>query len=103
MAEKRYTEQEKILMAQQLGEAFKLGDPNRYITREEMKQTLDALISLFDSKINNVELRQRNWVLGGCLAIILTFGGGYISLISKMDYVSRVVQVLDDQSRERTR
>ena len=52
-----------------------------YVTQSQ----LAAALGHIETKISNSELRQRNWVLAGCLAIIITFGGGYMSLVSKLD------------------
>ena len=52
-----------------------------YVTQSQ----LAAALGHIETKISNSELRQRNWVLAGCLAIIITFGGGYMSLVSKID------------------
>lgn len=62
-----------------------------YVTRIELA---DAM-SLVETKIVNSELRQRNWVLGGCLAIILAFGGGYMSLVAKLDRLSEAMPTID--------
>lgn len=62
---------------------------SEYVTRIELA---DAL-RLVETKIVNSELRQRNWVLGGCLAIILAFGGGYMSLVAKLDRLTEAMPV----------
>ena len=61
-----------------------------YVTRIELA---DAM-RLVETKIVNSELRQRNWVLGGCLAIILAFGGGYMSLVAKIDRIMETLPVV---------
>ncbi len=63
-----------------------------YVTRIELA---DAM-RLVETKITNSELRQRNWVLGGCLAIIITFGGGYMSLVAKLDNLNQAMPVVNN-------
>ena len=58
-----------------------------YVTQSQ----LSAALGHIETKISNSELRQRNWVLAGCLAIIVTFGGGYMSLVSKLDRLTEVM------------
>jgi hypothetical protein len=57
----------------------------QYVTRAELADELERMESRVEIKIDNSSLRQRNWVLGGCLGTILAFGSGYISLVSKLD------------------
>jgi hypothetical protein len=61
-----------------------------YVTREEF----DAALNMIESKIENSSLRQRNWVLAGCIAVMLAFGGGYISLMSKLDRLTDALPTL---------
>ena len=65
---------------------------SEYVTRIELADKMRHL----EIKIDNSELRQRNWVLGGCLAIILAFGGGYISLVNKLDRINEAMPVIND-------
>ena len=66
-----------------------------YVTQSQ----LNAALGHIETKISNSELRQRNWVLAGCIAIIITFGGGYVSLVSKLDRLTesmpQIVTTLD--------
>ena len=63
-----------------------------YVTQSQ----LNAALHHVETKISNSELRQRNWVLAGCLAIIITFGSGYMSLVSKLDRLSETMPVISE-------
>lgn len=52
---------------------------------EGFDDKLVAMELLMSLKIKNSEVSQRNWILTGCIAIMLVFGGGYISVVSKLD------------------
>ena len=84
-------------IAQHLHEAFPLGGD--YVTRPE----LAVIVDVFETKITLSESRQRNWVLGGCLAVIVTFGGGYVSMATKLDRLNEAMpvinQILDGRNR----
>lgn len=68
-----------------------------YITREEFETALETI----ESKIENSNLRSRNWVLLGCLIVITTFGGGYVSLVSKIDRLNEQLPVLAQIQEQR--
>ncbi|MES2902838.1 MAG: hypothetical protein V4696_01510 [Pseudomonadota bacterium] len=70
--------------------AYPLGT-GEFISRHEFTSALATI----ETKITNSELRQRNWVLGGCLAIILAFGGGYMSLVAKLDRLAEAMPAID--------
>jgi hypothetical protein len=61
-----------------------------YVTHAEFAAKMGEV----ETKIDNASLRQRNWVLGGCLGIILAFGSGYISLVSKLDRLTDALPIL---------
>ena len=61
-----------------------------YVTQSQLASSLSHM----ETKLSNSELRQRNWVLVGCLAIIVTFGGGYISLVSKLDRITETLPAI---------
>ena len=65
---------------------------SEYVTRIELADALRHV----ETKITNSELRQRNWVLGGCLAIILAFGGGYMSLVDKLDRLNEALPIITE-------
>ena len=73
------TPESRAALADTLRRAY--SDSGDYVTQSQ----LSAALHHVETKISNSELRQRNWVLAGCLAIIITFGGGYMSLVSKID------------------
>ena len=68
-----------------------------YVTRIELADKVQHL----ETKIDNSILRQRNWVLGGCLAIILAFGGGYMSLVDKLDRINEALPAITQILEER--
>ena len=73
----------------ELSRAWPLG--GGYVTQNQ----LTSMVSSIETKIQNSELRQRNWVLAGCIAIILTFGGGYMSLVAKLDNLSQSMPAME--------
>lgn len=68
-----------------------------FVTREEFVATVKTI----ESKIENASLRQKQWVLSGCLAILLSFGGGYMSLVSKLDRLAQALPPLIQKSDAR--
>lgn len=86
-------EENRAALAEALQHAY--SSSGDYVTQSQ----LAAALGHMETKINNSELRQRNWVLIGCLAIIVTFGGGYMSLVSKLDRLTEtmptIVETLD--------
>lgn len=62
-----------------------------FVTRLELQLALQHI----ETKIANSELKMRNWVLAGCLGIILAFGGGYFSLVAKIDRLTEAMPVVD--------
>ncbi len=94
-------------MAELLRQAFPV-EEGSYVTRGELRAAMEVLQTKLTSSENSLaqqiktaEVVQRNWVLTGCLAILLTFGGGYISVIMKLDRLSQALptmqQTLDDR------
>lgn len=77
-------------LVENLNRAWPIG--SGYVTRTELAQNLERL----ETKIVNSELRLQKWVLGGCIAIILSFGGGYVSLVSKLDRLSEALPVVTE-------
>ncbi len=59
-------------------------NPQFYVTRDEFLAT----ISTIESKIENSALKQRLWVLTGCVAILIGGGAGYASIISRIDQLT---------------
>lgn len=62
-----------------------------FVTRIELQLALQHV----ETKIVNSELKMRNWVLLGCLTIILAFGSGYVSLVGKIDRLSEAMPLVD--------
>lgn len=75
-------EENRAALAESLQHAY--SSSGDYVTQGQ----LSAALGHIETKISNSELRQRNWVLVGCLAIIISFGGGYMSLVGKIDKLS---------------
>ncbi len=64
---------------------------------------LESLETTLRLKIKNSELLQRNWILTGCIATMLVFGGGYISIVSKLDRLTDALpamQIVMEQRRQ---
>src|SRR5690349_18763628 len=99
MSDEKYTPEEKGRLAHILNEAYALGSPSQFMTRQEVKDALDHMSNLFDSKLTNIELKQRNWVLGGCIAIVLALGGNWVSMTNKLDRVATSVEMIKEQNR----
>ena len=78
-------QENRAALADTLRRAY--SDSGDYVTQSQ----LAAALGHIETKISNSELRQRNWVLAGCLAIIITFGGGYMSLVSKLDRLTEAM------------
>ena len=78
-------EENRAALAETLQHAYAAGGD--YVTQSQ----LNAALHHVETKIVNSELRQRNWVLAGCIAIIITFGGGYVSLVSKIDRLTEMM------------
>ncbi len=62
---------------------------------------LTSLESALRLKIKNSELTQRNWILTGCIATMLVFGGGYISIVGKLDSLTTVMPALQITMEQR--
>lgn len=61
-----------------------------YVTREEF----DAKLGHLETKIEREGLRTKMWVLSGVVAIIMSFGGGYVSIISKIDRIAETLPTM---------
>ena len=88
-------EENRAALAETLQHAYAAGGD--YVTQSQ----LNAALHHVETKIVNSELRQRNWVLAGCIAIIITFGGGYVSLVSKIDRLTEMMPVITQILEER--
>lgn len=62
-----------------------------YVTHEQMGRALSDLEKRIEVRLENAMLRTRNWVLGGVLATALLFGGGFITLVNKIDRMSELL------------
>lgn len=69
----------------------------QFVTRDEFA----AKFNLLESKIENASLRQKQWVLTGCLAILISFGGGYVSLVSKLDRLTQALPTITERQNTR--
>lgn len=79
-----------------------------YVTRAEFVTALENIEERMVSseaqmmlRLKNSEVTQRNWILSGCLAIIVAFGSGYISIVTRLDQLSNTLPgiqlVLEDR------
>lgn len=68
-----------------------------FVTRDEFVATVRTI----EQKIENAALKQKQWVLTGCLAILISFGGGYVSLVSKLDRLSQALPDIAQKSDAR--
>lgn len=100
------TEDGKEELVTHFNRAWPLGGD--FITRTELSLAmnhveirLQAAQSELSLKIKASELVQRNWILTGVIAILVTFGGGYFSLVSKLDRVTITVPELQVTIRAR--
>lgn len=62
-----------------------------YVTHEQLGHILANLERQLDVRLENVILKTRNWVLGGVLASALVFGGGFITLVNKIDRMAEAL------------
>lgn len=62
-----------------------------YVTHEQMGRALGDLEKRIEVRLENAMLRTRNWVLGGVLATAILFGGGFITLVNKIDRMSELL------------
>ncbi len=67
-------------------------DPPLFVTHAEYL----AGMKLIDVQIANAELKMRNWVLAGLIAILIMGVGGYVSIVTKLD---RLVEALPGVDR----
>jgi hypothetical protein len=68
-----------------------------YVTHDEFLATVRTI----EQKIENASLRTKQWVMGGCLAVILSFGGGYMSLVNKIDRLTEALPEIAKVQEER--
>lgn len=83
----------RAALADALNRAYAIGGD--YVTQQQLTTEIKHL----ETKISAAEDRMQKWVLAGVIAIVMAFGGGYVSLVSKLDRLSEampnVTQVLD--------
>lgn len=70
----------------------------QYVTRDELNAKLEDI----KTKIDNAALKQKIWVMGAALAIIASFGGGYVSLVAKLDSVVSELPELAKKQEQRS-
>lgn len=69
----------------------------QYVTHEEFVATIRTV----EQKIENASLRTKQWVMGGVLAVILSFGGGYMSLVNKLDRLTEALPTITQRQNTR--
>jgi hypothetical protein len=62
-----------------------------FVTHEQMGRALTDLERRIEVRLENAMLRTRNWVLGGVLATAILFGGGFITLVNKIDRMAEAI------------
>lgn len=71
--------------------------PNQFVTHAEFAAVVGAL----ETKIENSGLKTKQWVLGGCVAILIAGGSGYASLVSKIDRLTQALPVITERQNTR--
>lgn len=71
--------------------------PSQFVTHAEFAATVSSL----ESKIENSSLKTKQWVLAGCVAILLSGGSGYVSLVSKLDRLSQALPTITERQNTR--
>lgn len=59
----------------------------QFVSREEFMATVKTI----EQKIENAALKTKAWVLSGCVAILISFGSGYISLNNKLNRLTEAL------------
>lgn len=91
-----------------LHSTFPLPSEVDFVTRAEftsmVKNVEDKIATsheLLQLQIKGSELSQRNWVLMGCLAMMVTGGGGFLTVVTKLDRLNEALpeiqQTLDSR------
>lgn len=84
------TQQDKVeTLAGPLHRAWPLGGHD-YVTHSELDRTVESL----RLEIQLETARLQRWILGAALGIVVAFGGGYVSLVSKIDRLSEALPAL---------
>ena len=79
-------------LSESLAQAFPPIYPaNDFISRHEFVAALQAV----ESRIDNSELKLQKWMLSGIIAIMLTFGGGFLQIAAKLDRLGDTFAILD--------
>lgn len=99
-------EDTKEQMVEILNRAWPLGGD--YVTRTELatamhhvEEKLQSSQTELSLKIKHSEMTQRTWILSGIIATILAFGGGYVSLVSKLDRITENLPEITQTLEER--
>lgn len=66
---------------------------HRFVTLE----TLNDKVSHLETKIENSNLRNRNWVLAGVLAVCITLFGGFTTVVIKIDSITGIAEAVDQR------
>lgn len=72
-------------------------DPTQFVSRAEFIATIKTM----EVKIEAASLRTKQWVLAGCLAVIISFVGGYASLISKLNELTNELPKIEAVQQQR--
>ena len=93
MSEENSRTSERV--GEMLKAAYPLPDNSLFVTRDELDRRIDHV----ETKIEVGQLKVRNWIMAGALAILLTYGGGFVTLLVKLDQVATTPEVLAGRGR----
>lgn len=68
-------------------------DSKEYVTMDTLNNTVLHL----ETKIENSNLRNRNWILTGVIAIGVMFFAGYANLVTKLDSITVTTQIIEER------
>lgn len=81
--------EEMEAIAAPLRQAWPLGGHD-FVTHMELDRTVVGL--RLEIQLETAKLQR--WILGAALGIVVAFGGGYVSLVSKIDRLTEALPVL---------
>lgn len=73
----------------------------QFVTHEQLRLAIGELEKRLETKLENAMLRTRNWVLGGIIASAVLFGGGFLTMMNKIDRMNEALPQLARVQAER--